>query len=90
MKRFHIAVTGRVQGVGYRFFTVEAALSLGLSGWVRNRPDRTVELEVQGENQKILDEFCEQLRQGPPLSRVTRLDIRELPPEPSGSEFFIR
>ena len=90
MKRYHISVIGRVQGVGYRFFTVDTAVSMGLSGWVRNRPDSSVELEVQGEDQKKLDQFCEQLREGPPLARVNRLDIKELPPDPSLTEFFIR
>ena len=49
VKRLSITITGRVQGVGYRYFAQDAANALGLSGWVRNNFDRSVECEVQGE-----------------------------------------
>jgi len=78
LKRLSIAITGRVQGVGFRYFAEDAANVLGLSGWVRNNPDRTVECEAQGE-EDILEEFCSQLRKGPPLSRVSDLLIAEVP-----------
>jgi len=88
-KRYHAVVSGRVQGVGYRYFTRDTALELNLSGWVRNMPDGRVELEVQGV-QDLVDEFFLDLRNGPPLSRVTDLNIRELPPHEDGGEFIIR
>jgi acylphosphatase len=78
MKRLEITVTGRVQGVGFRYFTEDVANSLGLSGWVRNNPDRTVECEAQGE-EDVLKEFCTELRKGPPLSRVKDLLVTEVP-----------
>jgi acylphosphatase len=49
VKRLSITVTGRVQGVGFRFYAEDVANNLGLDGWVRNSPERTVECEVQGE-----------------------------------------
>jgi len=78
VKRLSITITGRVQGVGYRYFAQDAANALGLSGWVRNNFDRSVECEVQGEAAD-LKRFCESLREGPPLSRVTNVASCELP-----------
>jgi acylphosphatase len=78
VKRLSITVTGRVQGVGFRYHTEDLANSLGLSGWVRNNSERTVECEVQGE-EEILEEFCKELRKGPPLSRVKDLLVTEIP-----------
>ena len=52
-KRAHILYSGTVQGVGFRFTAQEIAGSLGLSGWVRNCPDGTVEVVTEGEEEKI-------------------------------------
>jgi acylphosphatase len=78
VKRLSIIVVGRVQGVGFRYFTQDAASALGLSGWARNNPERTVECEVQGE-ENLLEEFCKELRKGPPLSHVKDLLITVIP-----------
>ncbi len=51
--REHIYVDGRVQGVGFRFRTMQFAIQLKLTGWVRNLDDGRVEMEVQGEREKI-------------------------------------
>lgn len=51
--RKHIVVSGRVQGVGFRFRTSHAAQALGLTGWVRNDPEGTVSMELQGEEELI-------------------------------------
>jgi acylphosphatase len=77
-KRLSLTVTGRVQGVGYRFFAQEAAESLGVVGWVRNGWDRSVELEAQAD-QRTLDLFCDRLREGPTLAYVAALEIHEVP-----------
>jgi len=87
-KRYRITVSGRVQGVGFRFFTRDAAQTLGLSGWVMNLSGGEVELEAEGE-QPAIDKLIEELRQGPPLSRVTGLDVQELVAMGSNEEFFI-
>ncbi len=78
IKRFAITVSGRVQGVGFRYFAEDIANCLGLSGWVRNNFDRTVECEAQGE-ETVLDEFCTELRKGPPLSHVKDIHVLEIP-----------
>ena len=88
-KRFHVCVSGRVQGVGYRYYARDVALSLGLCGWVRNVCDGSVELEVQGE-QRSIDRFLEELKEGPSLSRVTDLKIREIASLETCGDFLIR
>ncbi|MEA1893622.1 MAG: acylphosphatase [Euryarchaeota archaeon] len=82
MKTTHIIVTGRVQGVGFRYFTVRCANDLGLCGWVRNLPDGSVEIAIQGPSEKI-EEMTGRLRQGPGAANVSGLEIEEIE---SGSE----
>ena len=65
-------VSGRVQGVGFRFFAERAARASGISGWVRNRPDGTVETVAEGDRDAVA-RYLEMLRAGPPGSRVTSL-----------------
>lgn len=68
----HLLVEGRVQGVGFRWFTRERARRRGLSGWVRNQPDGTVEIRVAGQV-AVMDEFMAELARGPKDSNVTAL-----------------
>lgn len=68
--RARVTVSGRVQGVGYRAFTVRIATQRGLVGGVRNLDDGRVELEVEGPKEGILALIGE-LKIGPPASRVT-------------------
>lgn len=79
-----IIVHGRVQGVFYRDWTVETADSLGLSGWVRNLPDGTVEAHLEGETD-TLERMIAAMRDGPPRAAPTRLDMREVQSEDFGS-----
>ena len=72
----HLVVRGRVQGVGYRDAAVQAAFTLGVTGWVRNRSDATVEAHVQGEAEAV-DRFVEWCRRGPPLARVSGVDASD-------------
>ena len=72
MERLHAHVYGRVQGVGFRFFTVDAAVSLGLTGWVANRYDDSVEVLAEGPHPK-LQQLLECLQQGPSMSRVDQV-----------------
>ncbi len=78
-KRIRVSVSGRVQGVGFRFFVRDVAARHGLSGWVRNTPDGSVELEAQGCSDS-LDSFTEAVQQGPPLARVVDIRISETTP----------
>jgi len=89
IKRYHIAVSGRVQGVGYRYFTCDVAQAVSLSGWVRNSVGRQVEIEVEGE-QDVIEGFIELLKQGPPLSRVTDVEVRSMVAAGEHGEFVIR
>lgn len=70
-------VSGRVQGVSYRFSARTAALTLGLVGWVRNLPDDAVEAQATG-TPAALHEFETWLWQGPPAARVTEVIVEEL------------
>lgn len=62
--RAHIFISGRVQGVGYRFSTVEQAYELGISGWVRNLPDRRVEAVFEG-SKTAVEEMIRWCYRGP-------------------------
>ena len=76
MRRVHAIVSGRVQGVSYRAETAREARRLGVVGWVRNLPDGTVELEVEGTDAQVtaLLGWCEI---GPPAARVTNVTTVE-------------
>ncbi|HHE07354.1 MAG TPA: acylphosphatase [Chlorobaculum parvum] len=76
-KRVHIIVRGLVQGVGFRMFVHREASARSLSGWTRNLPDGTVEIEVQG-IAGLVDELVRQTRIGPSRSQVNAIGVREL------------
>ncbi|HET9369044.1 MAG TPA: acylphosphatase [Vicinamibacterales bacterium] len=79
-------ITGRVQGVGYRFFVSEAARVEGLHGWVENRPDGAVEARVEGDRESVI-RFERQLRRGPSHARVE--EVQAFDEAPAGSHGFI-
>ncbi len=72
--RAHIYVSGRVQGVYYRKNAKRSALSLGLTGWVRNLPDRRVEAVTEGERARV-DDFLGWCREGPSMAIVRGLEV---------------
>lgn len=76
----HLRIAGRVQGVGYRYAMGIEAQARGISGWVRNRRDGTVEAVVQGESRAV-EAMAAWARHGPPGARVTQVDAREAPGE---------
>jgi acylphosphatase len=84
--RLKATVTGRVQGVGYRYFVLAEAERLSLGGSVRNMPNGAVAVEAEGSQPKLLD-LLERLRQGPPAARVERVDVDWL--SPHGQTQFI-
>ncbi len=71
--RMHVVVHGRVQGVNFRSHTARRALSLGLTGWVRNLPDGSVEAVFEGPR-VALENMLGLLHSGPPSARVTSVD----------------
>jgi acylphosphatase len=89
IKRVNVVVEGRVQGVFFRAGTREAAIGLCLRGWVRNRPEGSVEAEIEGEEKEVRGMLA-WFHQGPPGSQVRK--VTETPLEPVGSEkeFVIR
>ena len=75
--RKHIIFYGRVQGVGFRYYAVNKANQLGLTGWVRNLPEGTVEMEVQGE-EPLIDQLIIFL-QNRTYIWIERLDAKSIP-----------
>ncbi|HER63049.1 MAG TPA: acylphosphatase [Desulfobacteraceae bacterium] len=88
-KRVHAIVHGRVQGVFFRDYTQRKARELGLKGWVRNLPDRTVEAVFEGEADRVAA-MIEWLHRGSPQSDVTEVDIQEEEPRDEPEGFDIR
>lgn len=72
--RAYVCVSGKVQGVGFRAFAQMQANNRRLHGWVRNRADGTVELEIEGP-QASVQAFLQVLHDGPPLSRVLQVTV---------------
>jgi acylphosphatase len=77
-------MTGRVQGVGFRYSMQREAARLGVRGWVRNRRDGSVEALVQG-NEEAVAAITNWARRGPPGAQVTGLNVSEAAPETSTS-----
>jgi len=88
LRALRLRVQGRVQGVGFRWFTRRLAEELHLRGRVRNLPDGSVEALVAGEAQRLAA-FRERLRQGPPGARVSGLEEQELAIVPDWDGFEI-
>jgi len=72
----HLVISGRVQGVGFRYSMAEEAERLGVTGWVRNRRDGTVEALIDG-SADALDAILAWARRGPPAARVSDVEISE-------------
>lgn len=86
VSRARFRITGRVQGVGFRWFVVRTAQDLGLTGWVRNEPDGSVSCEAQGDS-ATLAEFAGALRRGPRFGSVSAVQSEDVPVvEESGFE----
>ena len=82
-------VSGRVQGVGFRFFAEDAARREGLDGWVRNLPDGRVAAEVEGDAEAV-ERFERAMHQGPRGARVDAVEVDETVPEARHAGFTIR
>ncbi len=81
MKRVHLFISGRVQGVGFRYNTRKKARNLGVSGWVKNLDDGRVEVVAEGDENKLesLIDFC---HKGPLMAKVNNVEVSE--EEPTG------
>jgi acylphosphatase len=82
-------VSGRVQGVGFRWFVRRAASVEGLHGWVRNLPDGRVEIRAEGDAE-TLERFERQVRVGPPGAHVDEVDTTDMGATGHDTGFSIR
>jgi len=85
--RLHAQIEGHVQGVGFRYFTLEQARRLGLTGWVRNMPNGHVEVCAEGSRQD-LEEFLRKLYEGPSGAYVRDITYEYRPP--TGEDYSFR
>jgi acylphosphatase len=81
-------ISGRVQGVGFRWFAESAAARDGVHGWVRNLPDGRVEVQAEGDAE-ALDRFEGALRHGPPAARVETIDVDAVMPTGRDTGFSV-
>ena len=87
--KIHVFVSGRVQGVFFRYFTKENAQRLALSGWVRNTKDGKVELVAEGESDD-LEKLIDKLKEGPQMAMVKDLDVKWEDPTGEFDNFVVR
>jgi acylphosphatase len=88
VKTLRLIVRGKVQGVGFRYFAKDKALELQITGWVRNLPDRTVEILAQGPGE-TLERFMQSIEIGPLGSRVEKVESQWIPDEKDQRRFEI-
>lgn len=89
IKHYHLLISGRVQGVGYRASACDKGQQLGINGWVKNMPDGRVEMIIEGEQLK-LEQMIAWAKQGPRFADVSHIDISEQSVTGKLSEFQIR
>ena len=82
-------VSGRVQGVGFRYFTEAAAARAGVHGWVRNLPDGRVEISAEGEA-AVMEQFERVIRKGPPASRVAEVSVEDRAADGQNTGFTVK
>ena len=87
-RAFRARVSGRVQGVGFRWSAVREARRLGLRGWVRNAEDGSVEVEAEGAS-PALEDFLSWLRAGPAGALVTDVEVSPVPADRTRRDFDI-
>jgi len=81
-------ISGRVQGVGFRWFAETTASREGLHGWVRNTPDGKVEAMAEGDSD-ALQRFEHAVRHGPPSARVDAVEVDDVPPTGRDTGFAV-
>jgi acylphosphatase len=88
-QQLHAIIEGHVQGVGFRYFVLETAQQLNLTGWVRNLGNGNVELRAEG-NRTDLDALYADLQKGNSGSFITKIDVEWLPAENVFTMFSIK
>lgn len=89
MVRLQVTVSGNVQGVGFRYFTQMKAVQFGITGWVKNKANGTVQIVAAGDKDN-LDSFIHELRLGNPFSKVEHMEINELSDTETFQSFKIK
>lgn len=89
LKQVHLYIKGDVIGVGFRAWTKIQAKIIGVTGWVRNHQEGFVEAQIQGEEEKV-NKIIELIKQGPPISHVTSVEIFWQEPKEMFDRFDIR
>ena len=89
MERYLIRYEGRVQGVGFRYFVYRTAGRFGLTGYAHNRSDGSVEVQVQGDEDRIAA-FLKVVKDGNGFIIITRAEIQKTYPRPEEKSFEIR
>ncbi len=89
MKTVQLNITGRVQGVYFRAYTQKQAVKLGITGYVRNQPDGSVEVIASAEEKK-LEHFISWCHRGPIMAKVRQVEIKEPSSAEKFSQFEIR
>ena len=87
-KAAHVHISGRVQGIGFRWQTRLRAKELKIEGWIRNNPDGTVEAFIQG-NEEAIIHMIQWFKDGPPGAKVEALDLSWQKPNPKIKGFNI-
>lgn len=77
MKQLHIKIHGRVQGVFFRDFACKIAEMYGVDGTVKNMPDGSLDIVVQGDDEAV-DEFLQDMREGPAGAKIEKVDVEEM------------
>lgn len=88
-QQLHATVRGRVQGVSFRYYTEQRAKVLGLVGWVRNRPDGSVEVVAEGDAEQLAA-FEQFLKTGPASARVETVEKDYQPATGEFTRFSIK
>ena len=88
-KTYRIVLSGRVQGVGYRYFAEDQALKYGIHGYVRNTYDNKVEVVCQG-SKKDLELFLTALKKGPTFANITDLHVESIKNPEKYKQFEIK
>jgi acylphosphatase len=87
--RAHIILSGRVQGVAFRYYAREVASRLGVKGWIKNLVSGEVEIVLEGKRKEV-EKMIEWCREGPPLAMVESIEINWLPYSGEFNQFQIK
>ena len=89
VRSVYLVISGRVQGVGFRYFALHKALEFQIAGWVQNAPDGKVEIEAEGKAGDI-DTFIDWMKIGPSRAMIRSVSVSDISPPRNFTNFTIR